>query len=145
MAPLPSTPAQSQSQSQSSTPHFASKSNRGKGHILAQPKLNFTVSSTSKPSDGVGGTAPNLQVTTNNVCVMKDCMSDVSVAGTIGMAQGDTAVNAAVSHPTAVTSPNTSRSSKSWSDIVNEADCFVSNTPVLSHKPEVAPIFLNFQ
>ncbi len=34
---------------------------------------------------------------------------------------------------------------KTWSDIVSEAEHFVSDQPVLSHKPEVAPVFLNFK
>ena len=34
---------------------------------------------------------------------------------------------------------------KNWAELVNEAECFVSNLPVLGHKPEVAPIFLNFK
>ncbi len=34
---------------------------------------------------------------------------------------------------------------KTWSDIVSKAEHFVSDQPVLSHKPEVAPVFLNFK
>ncbi len=32
-----------------------------------------------------------------------------------------------------------------WSDIVNEAERFISSLPIAGHKPEVAPIFLNFK
>ena len=38
-----------------------------------------------------------------------------------------------------------SQQNKTWSDIVSKAECFVSDQPVLSHKPEVAPVFLNFK
>ena len=34
---------------------------------------------------------------------------------------------------------------KNWAELVNEAEHFVSDLPVLGYKPEVAPIFLNFK
>ena len=40
---------------------------------------------------------------------------------------------------------NTQVSRKNWAELVNEAECFVSDLPVLGHKPEVALIFLNFK
>ena len=32
-----------------------------------------------------------------------------------------------------------------WSDVVNESKHFMSNAPVMAHKPDVAPVFLNFK
>ena len=75
---------------------------------------------------------------------MRDCTDDGSATNTVGLTQEVAMIDIADNNPENVVS-DTSRSSKSWSDIVNEADCFVSDTLVLSHKPEVAPIFLNFQ
>ena len=100
--------------------------------------------SISRAPKSFDSTAPNLQVIANNAPVMRDCMSDGSVANIAGLAQEVAVVDIAINNPENVVL-NTSRSSKSWSDIVNKADYFISDTLVLSHKPEVAPIFLNFQ
>ena len=34
---------------------------------------------------------------------------------------------------------------RSWSDVVNKSEHFVSNVPVMAHKPDIAPVFLNFK
>ena len=34
---------------------------------------------------------------------------------------------------------------KNWAELVNEAEWFVSDLPMLGHNPKVAPIFLNFK
>ncbi len=38
-----------------------------------------------------------------------------------------------------------SNGNRTWSDVVNESERFVSNVPVMAHKPDVALVFLNFK
>ncbi len=79
----------------------------------------------------------------SNAPIMRDCTSDGSATDIAGLAQEAAVIDIAINNPENAAS-NASRSPKSWSDIVNEADHFVSDALVLSYKPEVALIFLNF-
>ncbi len=66
--------------------------------------------------------------------------SDINTGETTELSiQGDIIPDQTKSQPLQL-QPN-----KTWSDIVSEAEHFVSDQPVLSHKPEVTPVFLNFK
>ncbi len=98
---------------------------------LAQSHLNFTPS--SQPSEVVVSTSASTSMTALTV------MSEHSVVCSL---MGENPVN---THKQDNPMRVDQNSDRTWSDVVNESERFVSNIPIVGHKPEIAPVFLNFK
>ncbi len=101
---------------------------------LTQPHLNFT------PSSQVSG-----EVTLN----AGSSASATALALTMGpdrlVMSGLTGENSTNAQSQDTLHQGDQPSIRSWSDVVNESERFVSNIPMVGHKPEIAPEFLNFK
>ena len=138
-------------------PQKLAAAKQGKSKVkLAQSQLNFAsssnvVSATMTTATAVIAAAQPLCADTNANAslVMESLMtqSDKPAVQEDLSVHGSTVVDAVPpwAQQGMPLGKSSSKGTCNWSDIVNEAERFISGLPVAGHKLEVAPIFLNFK